>query len=205
MIKNNRKFIIAFCMGAVAVLLLFFMLKKIFHFWDKKELNDAYIITNQITKMNKMVVVEQDFSALRKSKVSYEFLGKTISENAIVTFTKTNVQVSYDLNKMKMEVDSINKKLIIKSIPKPDIRINPNVEIQSMDDSFFNRIDEAQIKKVTQEAKSQAIAKVDKAQLEKESQKQLMENLNQIFVLAKSLHYEIVDETHSLDFSTLLD
>lgn len=192
-------------MGAVAVLLLFFMLKKIFHFGDKKELNDAYIITNQITKMNKMVVVEQDFSALRKSKVSYEFLGKTISENAIVTFTKTNVQVSYDLNKMKMEVDSINKKLIIKSIPKPDIRINPNVEIQSMDDSFFNRIDEAQIKKVTQEAKSQAIAKVDKAQLEKESQKQLMENLNQIFVLAKSLHYEIVDETHSLDFSTLLD
>ena len=152
-----------------------------------------------------MVVVEQDFSAMRKNKVSYQILGKTLSENSVVTFTKTNVQVAYDLSKMKMEVDSIHKKLIIKNLPEPDIRINPNVEIQSMDDSFFNRIDEEQIKKVTQEAKQQAINSVNKKQLENDSKKQLIENLNQIFVLAKALNYTIVDETKSLDLTKFLD
>jgi hypothetical protein len=200
-----RQLLIGFCSGVIVLLLLFFLFKNKLSIIGKSENNNNYIIANQIAKMNKMVVVEQDFSAMRKTKVSYDFLGKTISENSIVTFTKTNVQVSYDLSKMKIDIDSANKKLIIKSLPKPVIKVNPNVEIQSMDDSFFNRIDEAQIKKVTQEAKEIAIKSIDETQLKNESKKQLLENLNQIFVLAKALNYQIVDETKSLDLSKLLD
>lgn len=205
MIQKNKTAIIAFALGVIVMLLLFFGLKKIFGFSNKSEKDDYYIIANQISKMNKMVVIEQDFSAMRKNKVAYQILGKTISENSVVTFTKTNVQVSYDLNQMKIDIDSVNKKLIIKSLPEPEIKINPNVEIQSMDDSFFNRIDEEQIKKVTQEAKDYAIKKVNKDQLKKESKQQLMDNLNQIFVLAKALDYQIVDDTKTLDLSRLLD
>lgn len=205
MIQRNKTAIIAFALGVIVMLLLFFGLKKIFGFSDKSEKDDYYIIANQISKMNKMVVIEQDFSAMRKKKVAYQILGKTISENSVVTFTKTNVQVSYDLNQMKIDIDSVNKKLIIKNLPEPEIKINPNVEIQSMDDSFFNRIDEDQIKKVTQEAKEYAVKKVNKDQLKKESKQQLMDNLNQIFVLAKALDYQIVDDTNTLDLSRLLD
>ena len=205
MIQKNKTAIIAFALGVIVMLLLFFGLKKIFGFSNKSEKDDYYIIANQISKMNKMVVIEQDFSAMRKKKVAYQILGKTISENSVVTFTKTNVQVSYDLNQMKIDIDSVNKKLIIKNLPEPEIKINPNVEIQSMDDSFFNRIDEEQIKKVTQEAKEYAVKKVNKDQLKKESKQQLMDNLNQIFVLAKALDYQIVDDTNTLDLSRLLD
>jgi len=77
---------------------------------EKTEKSDYYILTNQISKMNKMVVLEQDFSAMQKTKFGYEFLGKEMTSNSIITYTKTNAQVSYDLNKMKIEVDSINKK-----------------------------------------------------------------------------------------------
>ncbi len=80
-----------------------------------------------------------------------------MTSNSIITYTKTNAQVSYDLNKMKMEVDSVNKKLIITELPNPDIRITPSVEIQSMDDSFLNRISEKDIKNVQQKAKQTAI------------------------------------------------
>jgi hypothetical protein len=38
---------------------------------------------------------------------------------------------------MKIEVDSINKKLVITELPDADIRITPSVEIQSLDDSFL--------------------------------------------------------------------
>ncbi|WP_449398164.1 DUF4230 domain-containing protein [Chryseobacterium wanjuense] len=169
-----------------------------FKFWKKTEQSDYYILTNQISKMNKMVVIEQNTSSMQKTKMGYEFLGKEISSNSIITYTKTNAQVSYDLNKMKLEVDSINKKLIIKELPDADIRITPSVEIQSLDDSFINRISEKDIKNVTQKAKETAIKSVNQNQLRTEGRKQLMENLDNIFVLAKALNYTIEDQTGKL-------
>lgn len=180
------------------MLILFFGLKSFLHLGGKTEKSDYYILTNQISKMNKMVVMEQDISSMQKTKMGYEVFGKEVSNNSIITYTKTNAQVSYDLNKMKMEVDSINKKLIITELPDADIRITPSVEIQSLDDSFFNRISEKDIKNVTQKAKETAVNSVNQNQLRTEGHKQLMENLNNIFVLAKALNYTIEDETGKL-------
>lgn len=202
MLKNIKP-IIYFVLGVFTMLLLFWILNKIPGLSKKNEQNEYYILTNQITKMNKMVVLEQDFTSLLKSSVSYEILGRKISNNEVMTFTKTNAQVSYDLNKMQLDIDSVNKKLIIKQLPEPEIRVTPNVEIKSMDDSFFNRIDEAQIKKVTQASKDNALKQIDDKKLKEEGKKQLSENLNQIFVLAKALKYTIVDETNTIDTTKL--
>lgn len=130
--------------------------------------------------------------------MGYEIFGNEVSSNNIITYTKTNAQVSYDLNKMKIEVDSISKKLIITELPNADVRITPSVEIQSLDDSFLNRITEKDIKNVTQKAKDTAIKSIDENRLRNEGRKQLMENLNNIFVLAKALNYTIEDKTGQL-------
>ncbi len=177
------------------MLILFFSFRSCFKVSEKTEKSDYYILTNQISKMNKMVVLEQDFSAMQKTKFGYEFLGKEMTSNSVITYTKTNAQVSYDLNKMKIEVDSINKKLIIRKLPNADIRITPSVEIQSLDDSFINRISEKDIKNVQQKAKQTAVKSVDQNKLRSEGHQQLMENLNSIFVLAKALNYKIEDQT----------
>lgn len=197
--------IISFALGIAAALLVYFVLEKAFNKTEKKTQNDFYIITNQIKKMNKMVVMEQDFSSMQKTKMTSELLGGMLppSEKEIITFTKTNAQVSYDLNKMKVDVDSINRKLIIRELPNADIKITPSVEIQSMDDSFFNRFDENDMRKITQSAKDNAYKTVNQERLRSEGRKQLQENLNQIFVLAKALNYEIVDETNQIDTTKL--
>lgn len=181
------------------MILFFFSFKSYFNVSSKTENTDYYILTNQIAKMNKMVVLEQDASAMQKTKMSYKILGAEISSNNIITYTKTNAQVSYDLNKMKIKVDSVNKKLIITDLPEAEIKITPSVEIQSLDDSFINRISEEDIKNVTQKAKTKAINSIDKNKLRDEGHKQLLENLNNIFVLAKALHYEIIDETGKIN------
>ncbi|MDY0931281.1 MULTISPECIES: DUF4230 domain-containing protein [unclassified Chryseobacterium] len=195
---KNPKLIIPFVAGILLMLILFFSFRSCFKMSEKTEKSDYYILTNQISKMNKMVVLEQDFSAMQKTKFGYEFLGKEMTSNSIITYTKTNAQVSYDLNKMKIEVDSINKKLIITELPNADIRITPSVEIQSLDDSFINRISEQDIKNVQQKAKQAAIKSVDQNKLRSEGHQQLMENLNNIFVLAKALNYKIEDQTGKL-------
>lgn len=147
--------------------------------------------------------MEQNTSAMQKTNFDYTVLGQKISGNQIMTFTKTNAQVTYDLSKMKIEVDSINKKLIIKELPEAEIKITPSVEINSMDDSFMNRITQEDIKKVTETSKQNAIKTIDQNRLRTEGRKQLFDNLNQIFVLAKALNYTIEDDTKTFDFSKM--
>lgn len=200
---NYIKQIIGFSIGVIITLLAVYFFKN----FGKDEANtDYYILTNQISKMNKMVVLEQDFSSMQKTKITSKLLGVYVLpslEKQIVIFTKAKAQVSYDLKKMKLEVDSDNKKLIIKELPNADIKIFTDAEISSLDDSFFDRFTQEDFKRITSNAKKNAEKTVDQTKLRSEGRKQLLQNLNDIFVLAKALNYEIVDETKTLDLSKL--
>ncbi|HAI81615.1 MAG TPA: DUF4230 domain-containing protein [Chryseobacterium sp.] len=200
--KTNSK-ILPFILGAALVLFIVLLWNALTKKPEDKVQNDFYIITNQIRKMNKMVVMEQDFSSMQKTKITSELFGGMLPdiEKELITFTKTNAQVSYDLNKMKLEVDSVNKKLIIKELPNAEIRIIPSVEIQSMDDSFIDRFNEKDLQKITKSAKDNAYKTVNQNRLRDEGRKQLLENLDNIFVLAKALNYTIEDQTGLIDTS----
>lgn len=200
--KTNAK-ILPFFLGAALVLSIVLVWNAFTKKTEDKVQNDFYIITNQIRKMNKMVVIEQDFSSMQKTKITSELLGGMLPsmEKELITFTKTNAQVSYDLNKMKLDVDSVNKKLIIKELPNAEIRIIPSVEIQSMDDSFIDRFNEKDLQKITKSAKDNAYKTVNQNRLRDEGRKQLLENLDNIFVLAKALNYTIEDQTGLIDTS----
>lgn len=200
--KTNAK-TLPFILGAALVLFIVLLWNALTKKPEDKVQNDFYIITNQIRKMNKMVVIEQDFSSMQKTKITSELLGGMLPsmEKELITFTKTNAQVSYDLNKMKLDVDSVNKKLIIKELPNAEIRIIPSVEIQSMDDSFLDRFDQKDLQKITKSAKDNAYKTVNQNRLRAEGRKQLLENLDNIFVLAKALNYTIEDQTGLIDTS----
>ena len=200
--KTNAK-ILPFFLGAALVLSIVLVWNAFTKKTEDKVQNDFYIITNQIRKMNKIVVIEQDFSSMQKTKITSELLGGMLPsmEKELITFTKTNAQVSYDLNKMKLDVDSVNKKLIIKELPNAEIRIIPSVEIQSLDDSFLDRFDQKDLQKITKSAKDNAYKTVNQNRLRAEGRKQLLENLDNIFVLAKALNYTIEDQTGLIDTS----
>ena len=200
---NYIKQIIGFSLGVIITLLTIYFFKN----FGKDEANtDYYILTNQISKMNKMVVLEQDFSSMQKTKITSKLLGLDVlpsSQKELVIFTKAKAQVSYDLHKMKLEVDSANKKLIIKKLPNADIKIFTDAEISSLDDSFFDRFSQDDFKRITANAKKNAEKTVDQTKLRSEGRKQLLQNLNDIFVLAKALKYEVVDDTNTFDLSKL--
>ena len=200
---NYIKQIIGFSLGVIITLLTIYFFKN----FGKDEANTVYyILTNQISKMNKMVVLVQDFSSMQKTKITSKLLGLDVlpsSQKELVIFTKAKAQVSYDLHQMKLEVESANKKLIIKKLPNADIKIFTDAEISSLDDSFFDRFTQEDFKRITTNAKKNAEKTVDQTKLRNEGRKQLLQNLNDIFVLAKALKYEVVDDTNTFDLSKL--
>ncbi|MET7038432.1 DUF4230 domain-containing protein [Elizabethkingia miricola] len=160
---------------------------------------DYYLITNQISKMNKMVVLEQNFSSFQTHKsAAFKFGGYDILPKEMVLYTTAKAQVTYDLKQMKIDVDTINKKLVITELPRAEIKIYPDVKIHFMDDYAMNRFDQKGINGIMESAKQNMVKSVDQKKLEQEGHEQLVHNLNDIFVLAKALNYKIEDKTGEL-------
>ncbi|MCG2792313.1 MAG: DUF4230 domain-containing protein [Weeksellaceae bacterium] len=165
---------------------------------------DYYLITNQIQKMNKMVVLEQDFSSFQTHKSSAaNIAGFDILPKEMVLYTTAKAQVSYDLKQMKIEVDTANKKIIIEELPQPEIKIFPDVKIHFMDDYAINRFSQKDITGIMESAKENMAKSVNQNILKQQSKKQLKDNLNEIFVLAKALHYSIEDKTNTFPSAEL--
>ncbi|OPB84587.1 DUF4230 domain-containing protein [Elizabethkingia occulta] len=160
---------------------------------------DYYLISNQISKMNKMVVLEQNFSSFQTHKsAAFKFGGYDILPKEMVLYTTAKAQVTYDLKQMKIDVDTINKKLVITELPRAEIKIYPDVKIHFMDDYAMNRFDQKSINGIMESAKQNMVKSVDKKKLEQEGHEQLVKNINDIFVLAKALNYKIEDKTGEL-------
>lgn len=190
--------ILSFIFGIILTVFLFLSWRSCNKKEDAALINqDYYLITNQIQKMNKMVVLEQDFSSFQTHKSSAASVaGFDILPREMVLYTTAKAQVSYDLKKMKIDVDTVNKKLILQEIPQPEIKIFPDVKIHFMDDYAINRFTQKDINGVMESAKKNMAKSVNQANLKKQSEKQLKDNLNDIFVLAKALHYSIEDKTN---------
>jgi len=197
--------LLSFIFGIILTVFLFLSWRSCNKKEDAALINqDYYLITNQIQKMNKMVVLEQDFSSFQTHKSSAASIaGYDILPREMVLYTTAKAQVTYDLKKMKIDVDTVNKRLILQDIPQPEIKIFPDVKIHFMDDYAINRFTQKDINGVMESAKKNMAKSVNQANLKKQSEKQLKDNLNDIFVLAKALHYSIVDKTNTFPATEL--
>lgn len=188
--------LLTFAAGILVAALLFFSFRKCAKEEGAQINSDYYILTNQIQRMNKMVVLEQDYSSFQTHKSSaFKFGGYDVLPREMVLYTTAKAQVTYDLKKLDMKVDSANKKLIIREIPNAEIKIFPDVKIHFMDDYAINRFEQRELQGIMASAKKNMEKSVDKNKLRAEGRKQLMENLDEILVLAKALDYEIEDQT----------
>ncbi|NAW51781.1 DUF4230 domain-containing protein [Elizabethkingia argentiflava] len=160
---------------------------------------EYYLLSNQIDKMNKMLVLEQNFSSFQTHKSAiFQVSGYDILPKEMVLYTTAKAQVTYDLKNMKINVDSLQKKLIITNLPRAEIKIYPDVRIHFMDDYALNRFDQKSINEIIASAKQNMLKSINKKKLEQQGHEQLIRNLNDLFVLARALHYKIEDRTGEL-------
>lgn len=190
--KNIFYTLVAFIVGAA------------FMFWgikaceSKNGSEDAKVIAYQIQKMNKMVVAEQTLSEIytHSSKKSLPGLGSIYSADKKVTLLiNAKVQASYDLSKMEVELDSVNKKILIQSIPPVDLKVYPDVNFFDMDQSIFNKFDKDDLNGIKARGVAEVEKKIDKEKIKKEAHQQLIQNLKDIYQIAKIYGWEVEDQT----------
>lgn len=179
----------------MGILLTYFFMKQI---QTESSVNESHVIAYEIKKLNKMIVAEQMFSDVYSHKNSRYVPGLQdyfSFDKKVLFLVNAKVQAVYDLSKLEIEVDSVNQTIIINKVPDLEINTYPDVKFYDMEQSTFNSFDKDELNTIKERAIKHIEKTIDKGKLEKEAHQQLIENLGELYLLAKAYNWKIVDKT----------
>ncbi len=175
----------------------FFIAKLMYKNERKAETNeDIQIVIQSINNISKLVVTEGVFSEVYSYKNEKKYFYDTFEFNksAIVT-VNARVQVLFDLEKMKIEIDSTNKRIKIRSIPIEEVVIIPDIKYFDIQQSTFNSFSKEELNSINKKSIEKIKQTAEVSELKKNAKKRLIIELSKIYQLSAILGWEVVDET----------
>lgn len=149
---------------------------------------DTALIQQQIKNVGKLVVTEGHFAEVITYKDSKKYLADFISfEKKAIVVINADVSVSFDLSKMKYEIDSINKVITVVEIPKEEIKIAPDFKYYNTESSTFNEFTGEDYNKINKIARANLSKKIQASTLQTNAKNRLLSELNSLFIVTKNL------------------
>lgn len=184
-IAEFRKWIIVI----LAALVLFFGYKYFSSKGDTSVIEyDTALIQQQIKNVGKLVVTEGHFAEVITYKDSKKYLADFISfEKKAIVVINADVTVSFDLSKMKYDIDSIHKVITVLDIPKEEIKIAPDFKYYNTESSTFNEFTGEDYNKINKIARANLSKKIQASTLKTNAKNRLLTELNSLFIVTKNL------------------
>lgn len=149
---------------------------------------DTALIQQQIKNVGKLVVTEGHFAEVITYKDSKKYLGDLLSfEKKAIVVINADVTVSFDLSKMKYDIDSINKVITVVEIPKEEIKIAPDFKYYNTESSTFNEFTGQDYNKINKIARANLAKKIQASTLKTNAKNRLLSELNSLFIVTKNL------------------
>ena len=190
----------------VVFVLGFFIAK----FWyDKKEekykQEEIQVVVNGIQNLSKLVVAEGNFSEMYNySDAKKYFYGYLSFEKKAMLSVNAKVEVGYDLSKLEIQIDSVEKQIIINKIPTEEVVISPDIKYFDLQQSQFNTFSKEELNKLNAKAIEKIQSTITVSRLQKDAKTRLFEELSKIYQLSKIYNWKVVDNTNSGVFDSLL-
>lgn len=164
---------------------------------DKKTDNivlqeSSELIQGQIKNVGKLIVTEGHFSEVFNYRNSKEIFGDYFtSEKKALVVVNADVTISYDLSKIEYSVDKVSKTLTIISIPKEEIKINPDLEYYDIKSDFLNPFEAKDYNQIKNAVKASLIKKLDASDLKLNAKNRLISELSKFYILTNSLGWKL--------------
>ena len=153
---------------------------------------DTALIQEQIKNVGKLVVTEGHFAEVITYKDSKKYMGDLLSfEKKAIVVINADVTVSFDLSKMKYDVDSINKVITVIEIPKEEIKIAPDFKYYNTESSTFNEFTGEDYNKINKIARANLAKKIQASTLKTNAKNRLLSELNSLFIVTKNLGWTL--------------
>ncbi len=188
--KNIFKYSIIFALGLVIGLLLLWKSQNTYR------TQQVDIITNGIKNVSKLIVTEASFSEIYNYQDVDKYLFETFEfEKKVILLVNAKVQVSYDLKQLDISIDSLNKKLILKHIPKEELTIIPDFKYYDFQQSMWNTFTKDELNEIQQNSIDKLITTVKVSEVKERARKRLLKELQNLLNIAKLVDWTIEDQT----------
>jgi hypothetical protein len=153
---------------------------------------DTALIQEQIKNVGKLVVTEGHFSEVMTYKDSKKYLMDlvTFDKKALVVIN-ADVSVSFDLSKVKYDIDAKNKIVTITNIPEEELKISPDIKYYNVDQSTFNEFTGDDYNKINKIAKDNLAKKIEKSTLKSNAKNRLVSELSKILIVTSSMGWKL--------------
>lgn len=181
--------------GVIGTLAIVFIFRSCTE--DKKEKSilqeNSMLIQKQISNVSKLIVTEGHFAEVYNYKDSQELFGPLITaDKKALVVVNAEVTVVYDLSAIVFDVDEEQKTLIIKSIPDPEIKINPDFEYYDVSADYLNQFNAADYNKIKKNVNASLMKKVEASSLKSNAKNRLISELSKFYVLTNSMNWKLV-------------
>jgi len=152
------------------------------------------IILQNVKHLNKMVVAEAYYNEVYTYKNSDKYLFDMLQfDKNVILLVNAKAQISYDLNQMKIRLDSIHKVIKITDIPKEQVEIFPSIQYYDLQQSTLNQFDKEDLNRINTDAIAKIKSHINLTQLRLKAKKQLLENLQNLYALSKIYGWKVED------------
>ena len=168
-------------------------------FYQEKQKNkniskQSQTILQQVKLMNKMVTAEAYFNEVYSYKDSDKYLFDLLQfDKNVILLVNAKAQISYDLSQMDIQLDSVHKIIKIVKIPKEQVEIFPDIKYYDLQQSTLNQFTKDDLNKINQDAIDKIKSHINIAQLRLKAKKQLLENLQNLYILSKVYGWKVED------------
>ncbi len=195
--KKILKYVILFVLGFLFATMYFKKEVK------KQEKEQIQVFLHEIKNVSKLVVAETEVSEIYNYQTAknYFYIPYDFKKKAIV-IANAKVKVAYDLAKMKIELDSVHHKIILKKIPKEELIIEPNLRYYDLEQSVFNSFSKEELNKINEKAIVKLRENLEISDLKKRAKMQLVAELEKLYNITNVLQWKIEDKTENRIFSS---
>ncbi len=167
---------------------------------DTSTIDYNSLIQEQIVNVGKLVVTEGHFSEVITYKNQEKYLMDMLSfEKKALIVVNAEVSVSYDLHKMKYDIDEENKVINIVYIPKEEIKISPDIKFYDVEQSQLNPFTGDDYNKINKSVKANLAKKIEKSSLKTNAKNRLISELSKILILTKSMGWTLKYDGQVID------
>ena len=191
-------------MKKIAVLLMVFLIGVLGTLWFVKNnhttITDNQLIYNGIEQISKLQVTEGYFTEVHSYKDSKSYWNNLVSfDKKALVVVNAKAIISYDISKVNIQADSINKTIIVDKLPAPEIAIIPDINYYDIQQSSFNNFTASDFNKIKDDVMIELKQNPIVDDLKKQAHNRLFEELSKLMLLSKQYQWKVIDNTNSLE------
>ena len=164
------------------------------HQKNKEIHQQSNTIRQQIKLLNKMVTAEAYYNEVYSYNDSDKYFFDMLNfDKNVILLVDAKAQISYDLSKMKVDLDSVHKIIKLIDLPKAEEEIFPSIKYYDLQQSTLNQFTKDELNNINNKAIEQIKSHINVSDLRLKAKKQLLKNLQNIYLLSSIYGWKVED------------